>query len=104
MELHLCQRTTVMCSQALSVEHVELLHGLPVSLRAEAGACGGTSATASCGLPARLAWLSRPRFVDREGEASDVRAVEGVNGAVRLVAVRHFDEAKAGGGARFLMV
>jgi hypothetical protein len=33
-----------------------------------------------------------------------VRAVEGVNGAVRLVAVRHLDEAKAAGAARFLMV
>jgi hypothetical protein len=45
---------------------------------------------ASARLPARLAWLTagfpRPRFVDREGAASDVRAVEGVNGAVRRAA------------------
>jgi hypothetical protein len=50
-------------------------------------------------LPARLArltaWFPRPCFVDGEGTASDVHAVEGVNGAFRRAAVRHLDDAKA---------
>jgi len=65
--------------------------------------CGGTAATAISGLPARLArltaWFPRPRFVDREGATSELRAVEGVNGATRRMALRHLDEAKAAGAA-----
>src|SRR5262249_32041337 len=63
-----------------------------------AGTCGGAAATAVSGLPARLArltvWFPRPRFVDGEGTASDLRAVEGVNGTLRRGAVRHLDKAK----------
>jgi hypothetical protein len=51
------------------------------------------------GVPTGLARLSarfpRPRFVDREGAASDVRTVESVNHAMCRAAVRHLDEAKA---------
>jgi hypothetical protein len=57
------------------------------------------AATALSSLPAWLAWLpagfSRPRFVDRESAAGEGRAVEGVNGRLRRVTVRHLDEAKA---------
>jgi hypothetical protein len=38
-----------------------------------------------------------PRFVHGEGAASEGRAVEGVNRAVRRMAVGHLDEAKAAG-------
>ena len=50
------------------------------------------------GLPTWLAWLparfTRPRFVDREGAASQGRAVEGVYGTLRCAGVRHLNEAK----------
>jgi hypothetical protein len=50
------------------------------------------------GLPARArlpAWFPRPRFVDGEGTARELCAIESVNGAFCRVAVRHLDEAKA---------
>ena len=47
------------------------------------------------GLARRTPRFPRPGFVDREDAASDLRAVEGVHGAVRRAAVRHLDEAKA---------
>ena len=47
------------------------------------------------GLPARLTWLTagfpRPCLVDRESAAGQRRAVEGVDGAVGRMAVRHLD-------------
>ena len=55
------------------------------------------------GLPARRArlpaWFPRPRFVDGEGTARALCAIESVNGAFCRVAVRHLDEAKAAGAA-----
>ena len=47
-------------------------------------------------LPARFAWL---RFIDREGPARKLLALEPSNGGFRRGAVGHLDEAKAFGAA-----
>src|SRR5262249_56987688 len=68
------------------------------------GAPSWYAATALGGLPTRLAWLparlARPRFIDREGAASQGRAVEGVNGRLLPAGVRRLDEAQSPRTAR----
>ena len=82
----------------LRVGHVGLPRRSGAFVRSGADTCGGTAATAVSGLPARLArltaWFPRPRFVDGEGTASDLRAVEGVNWHAAPRAVRHLDKAE----------
>ncbi len=93
-----CPATTIMFSRALRAGYAVLSYVLLALVRVGAGACGGTAETTLSGLPAGLAWLTprfpRPRFVDCERAAGEGRAVEGVNGRLRRVTVRHLDEAK----------
>src|SRR5215217_912737 len=50
--------------------------------------------------PAGLtAWFTRFRFIDRQGTASELFALEPGNGGFRRGVVGHFDEAKAFGAA-----